>query len=374
MKKQFCVFLSALLLLCAVICPFAAGEPSSGGGSRPSDSGGPANPGSSADPGGSAPADVSAGNPEHGLRIGNATVEITDITLWQSQMSVLLLYRNEGAQEYSYSDLFWLTLSQGDKNLNRDEQSVGIFTSRRGFANGDGAEFYLSFDLIDYTTMVKLTLDSFDEGKAVPVSFWFNMETGSWGTKEQAETGLTYGKRDGSIGTGPAPKPEAFDHPMSAALYYSPDENASLISTGHPFVQMTESGQYTVTIESARYIRGIYGFIITVNNPNDNPLDRTYLDGHTIRIDEILVDGKPVSFIKNCTFARSTPNAERTEAVNHYRNTVLYHGANPDPKQYSPDYYYWDGDSADPVLIVVNPEDFAAFRNLSVTFSYGVFE
>ena len=26
------------------------------------------------------------------------------------------------------------------------------------------------------------------------------------------------------------------------------------------------------------------------------------------------------------------------------------------------------------VLIAVNPEDFAAFRNLSVTFSYGVFE
>lgn len=198
MKKQFCVFLSALLLLCAVICPFAAGEPSSGGGSRPSDSGG------SADPGGSAPADVSAGNPEHGLRIGNATVEITDITLWQSQMSVLLLYRNEGAQEYSYSDLFWLTLSQGDKNLNRDEQSVGIFTSRRGFANGDGAEFYLSFDLIDYTTMVKLTLDSFDEGKAVPVSFWFNMETGSWGTRNKPKPALP--TANGTAASAPAPR------------------------------------------------------------------------------------------------------------------------------------------------------------------------
>ncbi len=180
MKKQICLFLSLLLLLCAIICPFAAGEPSSGGGSRPSDSGGSVNPGSTGNPGGSAPADVSAGNPEHGLRIGNATVEIADITLWQSKISVWLHYRNEGAQEYSYSDLFWLTLSQNEKNLSRDEQSTGIFTSRRGMLNGEEAVFSLEYDLIDYSAPIRLELSSFDEGVAVPVSFWFNMETGSW--------------------------------------------------------------------------------------------------------------------------------------------------------------------------------------------------
>lgn len=366
MKKQICLFLSLLLLLCAVLCPFAAGEGAGGGSKNKSD--GPA------DSSGSADAPVSAGNPARGLRIGSATVEITDITLGTSQVWVWLLYRNDGAQEYSYGDLFWLTLRQGDKSLSRDEQSVGIMTSRRGIANGSEAEFVLAYDLADYTTMVQLTLDSFNEGQVEPVSFWFNMETGIWGTKEEAEGGLPHGKRDGSIGAGPAPKPETFDHPMYAVLFYSPDEDANLVSTGHPSLQLTESGQYTLTIESSRFIRGIYGFIISISNPKDNPLDRTYLDGHTIRVDEILVDGKPVSFNKNCTFARSTPNEERTEAVSHHRNSVLYHGANPDPKLYGPDYYYWDGDTADPILIAVNPEDFAAFRNLSVTFSYGVFE
>ena len=62
MKKQICLFLSLLLLLCAVLCPFAAGEGAGGGSKNKSD--GPA------DSSGSADAPVSAGNPARGLRPG----------------------------------------------------------------------------------------------------------------------------------------------------------------------------------------------------------------------------------------------------------------------------------------------------------------
>ena len=378
MKKFFCLLLSALLLWCAAACP-ASAQSLSSSGSAPGSSPG-SSPGGSPDDTGTQPegpwdAEPVAVNPENGVRIGDATATITEASVYSSQVWVTVHYQNDGPGEYSYSDLFWLRLTQGASTLLRDEQSIGILSARRPIAGGDSLDLFLAFDLKDKFTPVEITLESFDEGRAQPYTVWFEPVSGLLGSREAVEEQSARnpdpeGRTDGSIGSGPAPDEENFFDPVFYALRFRDAEGA-----GGPDVKpvrISSAGQFTVGFESEAELHGIGNLELQILNGTDAPASTRYtLNDHRLRIDRVLVDGQPVLSGKNTTFFWENQDKEGNVTLR-WLSAILY-CTEKSPGSCGVFRWYWDDDQAQPTTTILDPGDFSAFHSLSVTFSFGKF-
>lgn len=392
MKKQACIILSILLLLAAAL-PCAGAE--------------------------QAGAVVTA----TGLSDGRASIRISDISLGTDGIMLDIEYRNNGPEGKTYSDLFSLSVLQNDKELQRDITNPISRLTISELKDGESRDVILFYPVTDRETPVEVRAESLKNGSAGPLSVWFNPKTGAWGTKEESEqppksrekdsgeawlcpvcdevrtsafcgvcgtprteeeagpadgqespegTGKA-GKTDGSIGSGPAPAPETFSAPLNAYIKVSDATNKN-IQGGEQEIQITESGQYTLYLESTEPVHGLFFFGIQVKNLKGNLADQTNMTGRAIRVDEILVDGKPITFEKNVTMFCTLRNTYSKKPEEYYVQSFLYNGYYDKYTERRDNYYYWDGDTAPFSIHTVNPKDFKSFRTITVTFSYGRFE
>ncbi len=398
MKKTIAIFLAAFLLLCQLVSIASAASVEDSGGSTNTkkQEGGFGDDFSSG--GNNSSDDFSprktegyGENPENGLRIGDATAVIQGIRADEKRIHVTILYRNDSSRANSYSDLFWLNVSQAHELLNREMHSGGVMISRRALQNGDSAEFTLDYDLNDGSVPVQIDLEPFREGEASPVTLWYDPLSGKSGSWE--ELGLTEdrlirtaeplitadpsrlaGQKDGSIGNDTPPQPERFSHPMRAYMTFK-DGGGKYRESGVLEIAMNEAGQYTLNLSQRETVSGISFLSISVANPKDSgdPADPANLTGRSIRIDEILVDGKEVSFQKSATVLKETVRQNSDAVINRRLSTDLYFADRAFDLASS--YRFWDGDTTTvPQENNVDPADFASFQTLSVTFSYGKFD
>ena len=398
MNRSICIFLSVMLLFCSAFsAAFAASLEETGGkrdqkkqdGDRSSYGGSGTDEVSKSDDGYGTMEDD---NPKNGLRIGDATSIITKVQLSKSRLDVTVQFRNDGGEAASWSSIFWLSVYQNKKLIQRDNHSVGILGSRMTLNRGESKIFILSFDLPDPNLPAELQLEPFSESDNRSVSLWFDPQSKRFGTWE--ELGLTEarvtkaeatpvpivqsrraGWSDGSIGGLPAPKAERLPHTMRAYLTFK-NGAGKYVDDGTQELLMNESGQYTLTLESGRAVQGISFLSVSVNNPQSfDKADDSGINGRSIRIDEIQVNGKPVSFGKAPTVLKLTFKANTDTVVNRYISCTLCFADREFDSVANAGYYFWDGDSGTQLTLnVVDPADFASFQSISVTFSYGYFD
>ena len=398
MKKSICVFLSLILLLCSVFSAALAASLEEDGGksNQKKEDGGSSSYGSSGTEEVSKSEDgygkAETDHPKNGLRLGDATSVITGVRLANSKLNVTLRYRNDSSRADSWSNQFWLSVYQNKKFMDRDKYSAGILLARSSLADGESIEFTLTFAMPDPDLPAELVLEPFME-EDPSVSLWFDPRSGKFGTWDElnlTEDQVTKaaatpapivksredGKTDGSVGGLAAPKAETFPHRMRAYLTFK-NGAGRYIESGTQELFMDGSGQYTLTVESSKAVEGVSFLSVSVINPDDagSKADDSCMNGRSLRIDEIQVNGKPVTFGKAPTIIKLTLQAKTNEVISRRLNSILCF-AEKEFENYANDgYYFWDGDThTAPSLNLINLADFASFQSISVTFSYGYFE
>ena len=378
MKKVLVIFLSVALSLCAILCnSFAEGPISMLSIGTLMD------PGLSSDE--TVQTDESAVQAESAdeigrdyLKIGDASIQVMDMDYSPAEglLYITFLYQNNSPEEHIYSDLFWISVFQNGSELNWDYENGISRLSITALANGEAHNVILTYPTADRETAIRIIIEGKAETLLDPLTLWYDPLAAAWGTWEELELtddrltkepeapvelpeSRAPGYTLGNVGDNSPPREEEFSRLLEAYLSFS-DGNRKLVPDGTRELSMKRAGQYTLTLESVTPIEGISSLGISVSNHKlFDRTDPTNLEGRSIRIDEIQVDGQPIPFGKGPTTYRLTTIERTGEITNRTLYTCLYSSNSEfNPDKYE-DYYFWDGDTLTiPELVLVDPENF----------------
>ncbi len=140
------------------------------------------------------------------------------------------------------------------------------------------------------------------------------------------------------------------------------------VSDWESSVTMESSGTYSIEVNLPTAANGLQVFELYVANQDNDSADPTYMEGRCIRIDEIIVNGSPISFNKNYTFTSSGISTIDNKA---YYNLVTYIYTEWELDLTTA--ISWDGDTS-AQAIIIDKADFEEVKSLKVTFTYGIFK
>ena len=415
MKKKISVFLTILLVLSAIFSHACAGTPHTPNG-QPDVQGGGAGSATAQQP-----------RRPYQLNLNGTSAAITWIESDKNTLYVSVSYENISADPIAFSSVYYVYAWQKDAALEWDYQHPFGLHALLQTQTGKNDSFRLAYPLSNNTDPIEITMTSlYNPGKNGAVVLWFNPQTQGWGStieeanqppkqKPAEDSGKAWlcpvcnevrttafcdvcgtprtedaepaddlpdpgqtakaGRTEETIGSDPAPVPETFTHPLRAILQFN-DGAHDEIKGETQEIEITESGQYTLTLKSPTKVHGVFFCRIQVKNAEGYEPDPTNVEGRAIRIDEVLLDGKPIKYDKTVTSFNCIKNYRTKEPENYYLAGYLYYGYydGNDPVEEGDQYYYWDGDPAPKYLKVINTKDFNSFKTLTVTFSFGRFE
>ncbi len=161
---------------------------------------------------------------------------------------------------------------------------------------------------------------------------------------------------------------EIYAPPLVARIGYA--DTSWNVMDWESSVTVDKPGTYTISSNIASTGNGLAVLGVYIYNEDQNDINDIFMTGRCIRIDEILVNGKAVSFEKNYTCQVSGTNSDGTDY--RYVYTSMYRSwaeAESDGTAVC-----WDGDSTSPQFTIVDLADFESVDSLQVTFTYGIFK
>ncbi|MBR3333359.1 MAG: WG repeat-containing protein [Clostridia bacterium] len=155
------------------------------------------------------------------------------------------------------------------------------------------------------------------------------------------------------IGAAGAANGNAFVSPLTAILHYWDAKRAV-----HKSETITIDGEGTYTVSIAGSFSGV-DFLNLLIKDEENPEDDVQLKGRVVKIDEILVDGKPIDFAENPTSLCHSENFYLCARIYCPNNDLSYDVKTID----------WSGNLCEPLREIINQSSIGSFSSLSITFT-----